>query len=133
LIVVDSSVWIGILRGVDNPAVVRLRELVEGDDDRILVGDLVLLEVLQGARDEPHAARIEHNLRQYPIAPMLGEALAVRAAHNYRLLRARGTTVRKTIDIIIGAFCIAGGHLLLHDDLDFEPMAEHLGLLVVRS
>ena len=97
-----------------------------------LVGDLILLELLQGARDDGHAARIERNLRQYPIVSMLDEALAVQAARNYRILRARGITVRKTIDVIIGTFCITGGHSLLHDSRDFNPMEAHLGLRVVR-
>jgi hypothetical protein len=132
LIVVDRSVWIGTLRGVDDPAVAWLRELVEDGDDQILVGDLILLEVLQGARDGAHATQIERSLRRYPIVSMPGEALAVRAALNFRALRTRGAAVRKTIDMIIGTFCIAGGHWLLHDDRDFDPMAEHLGLLVVR-
>ena len=131
MIVVDSSVWIAQLRAQATPAALRLRAIVEEDDDRILVGDLILLEVLQGARDEAHAARIERNLRSYPIAPMLDEAIAVEAARNYRVLRARGVTVRKTIDLIIGTFCQVGGHALLHDDRDFDPMAAHLGLLVV--
>jgi predicted nucleic acid-binding protein len=96
------------------------------DDD-----DLILLEVLQGARGEANAARIERNLRNYQIAPMCDAAIAVQAARNYRSLRERGITVRKTIDMIIGTFCIAGGHGLLHDDRDFEPMAALLGLRVV--
>jgi len=131
VIVVDSSVWIAQLRAQATPAALRLRSIVEEDDDRILVGDLILLEALQGARDEALAARIERNLRSYPIAPMLDEAIAVEAARNYRVLRARGVTVRKTIDLIIGTFCLVGGHALLHDDRDFDPMAAHLGLLVV--
>jgi predicted nucleic acid-binding protein len=132
VIVVDSSVWIGNLRGLENQAVRRLREVVNEADDQILVGDLILLEVLQGARDEVHADRIERNLRQYPVVPMLDEAIAIRAARNYRLLRTQGITVRKTIDMIIGTFCVTGDHLLLHDDRDFDPMTEHLGLRVVR-
>jgi predicted nucleic acid-binding protein len=132
VIVVDSSVWIGNLRGLENQAVRRLREVVTEADDQILVGDLILLEVLQGARDEVHADRIERNLRQYPVVPMLDEAIAIRAARNYRLLRTQGITVRKTIDMIIGTFCVTGDHLLLHDDRDFDPMTEHLGLRVVR-
>ena len=63
---------------------------------------------------------------------MLDEAIAIRAARNYRLLRTQGITVRKTIDMIIGTFCVTGDHLLLHDDRDFDPMTEHLGLRVVR-
>jgi len=105
--------------------------MVDDDDDLILVGDLVLLEVLQGARDEAHAAKFERNLRAYRIVTMCNPDIAVRAAHNYRLLRAHGITVRKTIDLIIGTFCIAGDHILLHADRDFEPMAAFLGLRVV--
>ncbi len=131
MIVIDSSVWIGLLRKSDSLAVRRLRDIVDAEDDRVLVGDLILLEVLQGARDEAHATRIERGLRRYPIVPMLGDAIAVEAARHYRLLRARGVTVRKTIDMIIGTFCIAGGHALLHEDRDFDPMAAHLGLRTV--
>ncbi len=133
MIVVDSSVWIALLRGQASRAALRLQALVENDDDQILVGDLILLEVLQGARDDARAARIERDLRRYPIVAMLDETVAVRAARNYRLLRARGITVRKTVDMIIGTFCLAGGHALLHDDRDFDPLAEHLGLQVALT
>ncbi len=129
MIVVDSSVWIANLRGLDTPMVRKLRAAVDDEKD-LLIGDLILLEVLQGARDEAHADRIERNLRRYPVASMLDGGLAVQAARNYRRLRTRGITVRKTIDMIIGTFCIAGNHVLLHDDRDFDPMADHLGLLV---
>ncbi|HEY1934452.1 MAG TPA: PIN domain nuclease [Acetobacteraceae bacterium] len=126
----DSSVWFAQLRGETNPAVARLHALVHGNDDQILIGDPILLEVLQGARSDAHAARIERNLRRFPIASMLDETTAVRAARNYRLLRAQGITIRETIDMIVGAFCLIGGHALLHDDRDFAPLATHLGLSV---
>ncbi|AHG44940.1 DNA-binding protein [Rhizobium leguminosarum bv. trifolii CB782] len=128
MIVVDSSVWITHLRGIESAARRRLQDIE--DPLEILVGDLTLLEVLQGARNERHAATIEASLRQFTIRPMLGESLAIRAARNYRLLRERGITVRKTMDLIIGTFCIQEGHSLLHDDRDFDPMAEHLGLRI---
>ncbi len=108
-----------------------LHRLVDEMDDQILIGDLILLEVLQGARDEAHAARIELGLRRFPIVPMLNDDLAVRAARNDRLLRSRGVTVRKTVDVIIGTFCLMGGHALLHEDRDFEPMVTWMGLRVV--
>ncbi|MGH7041174.1 MAG: type II toxin-antitoxin system VapC family toxin [Acetobacteraceae bacterium] len=126
IVLVDSSVWIALLRGEDSAPVRRLRAIEE--PDHIVVGDLILLEVLQGARDEAHAARIERNLRQFPIEPMLGEALAIRAAEHYRTLRRLGVTLRKTIDLVIGAFCLDRGYALLHADRDFTPMAAHLGL-----
>ena len=61
---------------------------------------------------------------------MLGDGMAVQAARNYRRLRERGITVRKTVDMIIGTLCIEGGYCLLHDDRDFDPMPQHLGLQV---
>jgi predicted nucleic acid-binding protein len=97
----------------------------------LLVGDLILLEILQGARNEAHAERIERALRQYMIVPVLDDHLAAKAARNYRKLRDRGITIRKTADLIIGTFCIEHRHALLHDDRDFAPMEEHLGLRVV--
>jgi predicted nucleic acid-binding protein len=89
---------------------------------------LILLDVLQGALNEPHAQLIERNLRQFTIVPMLDPATAVEAARNYRMLRQRGITIRRTVDMIIGTFCILGGHALLHDDRDFDPMVRYLGL-----
>ena len=99
----------------------------------ILVGDVILLEILQGARDDRHAARIERNLRQFSITSMLGIDVAVEAAENYRTLRARGITVRAAIDMIIGSFCLLNGHVLLHDDRDFDPMVKYLGLRVLAD
>jgi predicted nucleic acid-binding protein len=129
MIVVDSSVWIANLRNSDSVAVQKLRSL--NNPREIIVGDIVLLEVLQGARDEGHAAIIERDLRQFEIQPMLGEQIAVQAARNYRRLREKGVTIRKSADVIIGAFCMEGGHRLLHEDRDFDAMAEGLGLAVV--
>ena len=126
MILVDSSVWIAHLRGHQTPATAKL-EAAAGREP-LLVGDLTLLEMLQGARDEAHAARIERGLRQYALVQLLDVDLAPRAARNYRKLRELGVTVRKTADIIIGTFCIEHAHALLHDDRDFAPMEAHLGL-----
>ncbi|MBI2739415.1 MAG: PIN domain nuclease [Rhodospirillales bacterium] len=126
MILVDSSVWIAHLRGRTTPATTRLEAAAEREP--LLVGDLILLEVLQGARDNGQAARIERALREYAIVSLLDDRLAAQAARNYRHLRDLGITVRKTADIIIGTFCIEHGHSLLHEDRDFEPMEKHLGL-----
>ena len=128
MILVDSSVWIAHLNDRDTDAVRRLRAAAAREP--LLIGDLILLEILQGARDDLHAARIECGLRRYAIVSLLDDALAVRAAQNYRKLRAIGITICKTADIIIGTFCIEGHHALLHDDRDFAPMERHLGLKV---
>jgi predicted nucleic acid-binding protein len=129
VILVDSSVWIAQLKGHATPATAKLEAAAAREP--LLVGDLIMLEILQGARDEGHAARIERALRRYVVVPLLDTDLAAKAARNYRTLRDFGITVRKTADIVIGTFCIEHGHALLHDDRDFAPMQKHLGLKVV--
>lgn len=126
MIVVDTSVWIAHFRDDASAAVGKLRAIADPND--IVVGDLILLECLQGARNETHAAQIEAALRAFPVEDMLGEDAAAETARVYRALRALGQTPRKTIDVIIGAFCIRRGYQLLHQDRDFEPMSLHLGL-----
>jgi predicted nucleic acid-binding protein len=130
LIVVDTSVWIATLRNQRTAQVTRLLEV--SVQEPLIVGDLVMVEVLQGARDDLHAARMERNLRQHVVETMVTGEIAVKAARNYRTMRTLGVTVRKTIDVLIGTFCIERGHKLLHDDRDFDPMEAILGLQVVR-
>ena len=129
MIVVDSSVWIDHFRNNATVSVQKFRDL--GRPTRIVVGDLVLLEVLQGARDNRHAVRLEQILRQFRVEAMLDDAVAVKAAANYRMLRAQGITVRKTIDLIIATFCVERRHSLLHDDRDFDLIVPHIGLGVI--
>ena len=126
MILVDSSVWIAHLKGRITPETVRLEAALKREP--ILIGDLILLEILQGARDEAHAARIERALRQYRMVTLLNADLASRAAHNYRRLRQLGVTIRKTADLVIGTYCIEHRLTLLHNDRDFLPMQTHLGL-----
>ena len=128
MIVIDSSVWIAEFRNETTPSTVFLRSIER--EDTILVLDLVMFELLQGARDNAHANRIERNLRKFEIASAAGPDLVVRAASNHRHLRSRGITIRKSIDVIIATFCIENDHLLLHQDRDFQPFAEHLGLRI---
>lgn len=129
MIVVDTSVWINRLNGVSTTAVRALEAIA--DPRQIVVGDIVLLEVLQGARQEEKAQRIETLLRRFAVKPMLGQSMAVTAASNYRTLRRKGVTIRSSIDVVIATYCIEHGHQLLHDDRDFHPMAQHLGLQVI--
>ena len=129
MILVDSSVWIDHLR--NNPTrEVRILRNPDRDEDFCL-GDLILLELLQGARDEEHAGRISRGLSRLPIANLLDADIAKAAARNYRHLRGLGITLRKTADLIIGTFCIERRLQLLHADRDFDPMTRHLGLRAV--
>lgn len=129
MIVVDSSVWIDFLNGRDAPHVRRLRALLGMEE--IIVGDLMLCEVLQGLDSERAAREVEALLRRFEIVSMAGDAIATAAARNFRSLRRRGITVRKTIDLLIGTWCVENRRPLLHNDGDFHPMAHHLGLIEV--
>jgi predicted nucleic acid-binding protein len=129
--VVDSSVWIDFLNGRDLSHVRRLRSLLGASE--IIIGDLILCEVLAGLGSEREARHVEALLRRFVIAPMAGEAIAVAAARNFRSLRARGVTIRKTIDLLIGTWCIQNRQPLLHNDRDFRPMAVHLGLVEIPA
>jgi predicted nucleic acid-binding protein len=131
LIVVDSSVWIDFLNGRSVPHVVALQ--VALGKEEIILGDLMLCEVLQGLDSERAADQVEAVLRRFEIVPMAGDAVAVAAARHFRFLRRRGVTVRKTIDLLIGTWCIENRRPLLHNDSDFRPMARHLGLVEVRA
>jgi predicted nucleic acid-binding protein len=129
MILVDSSVWIDRINHVPSVQAQRLLTLI--DSEPLLIGDLILCEVLQGIRSEAAARLVERMLGRFERVTLCGPELAVRGAQNYRLLRRRGITIRKTIDVIIGTFCIERGHVLLHRDRDFEPMERFLGLQTV--
>ena len=116
------------MRDRDTPEVMRLRAIP--NPAQIIVGDIVLLEVLRGARSDRHATYLQKELAAFAHATMLSPEIAVKAAANFRLLRAKGITIRKTADLIIGTYCMEHGHSLLHADRDFDPMAEHLGLRI---
>ena len=126
MIVVDSSVWIDYFRGVDTREAMLLHGLLGVEP--VVIGDLVLAEVLQGFRRERDLRRAEAALQTLIFRPMVGRAVAMASARNYRALRAVGVTARKTIDVLIATFCIENGHTLLHADRDFDPLERHLGL-----
>lgn len=127
MLVVDTSVWIDFFTDRATEQVDRLAAFTPARD--IVVGDIVLLEILRGARDDGQAARYERNLRQFRLRSFLDADLAIVGAGHYRTLRARGVTIRKAADLIIGTYCIHNGYPLLHNDRDFALMAQHLGLL----
>lgn len=129
MIVVDSSVWIDFLNGNDAPHVRRLDGFLGTRE--VIIGDLMLCEVLQGLESERAAREVETLLRPFAVVPMVGATIAIAAARNFRSLRSRGITVRKTIDLLIGTWCIENRMPLLHNDGDFRPMARHLGLIEV--
>ncbi|MCS5694057.1 PIN domain nuclease [Cyanobium sp. FGCU-6] len=128
MIVVDSSVWIDFFNGVSTPEVQRLDGLLGVTP--LAIGDLILVEVMQGFRNERHVATARQLFRSLALLPMLGGSNAWKAADNYRQLRRKGITVRKTIDAIIATACIEANLPLLFSDRDVQPYVEHLGLEV---
>jgi predicted nucleic acid-binding protein len=127
LIVIDTSVWIDFLNGRSAPHVRRLRAALGTEE--IIIGDLILCEILQGLDGERAARDVEALLRRFAVVSMVGESIAVAAAGNFRSLRRHGITIRKTIDLLIGTWCIENRLPLLHNDSDFRPMASYLGLV----
>ena len=127
MILVDSSVWIDLLGGVANAQTARLEELLE---QRLIVGvaDLVVTEVLQGTRTEALFLDAKATLERLPLVSVCNSDVSVRAARNYRYLREKGVTVRKTIDTLIATRCIVDGFPLLYRDRDYDHFVRHLGL-----
>ncbi|HYN30004.1 MAG TPA: PIN domain nuclease [Dermatophilaceae bacterium] len=126
MIVIDSSVWIDYFSGNPSKEADRLDALL--GIEPVAIGDLILLEVLQGFRADSDFRRARDRLLALPVVEMLGAAAAVRGAAHYRMLRRRGVTIRRTADVVIATACIRDGHSLLFADRDFEPFVEHLGL-----
>lgn len=128
MIVVDSSVWIDFFNGKNTLEVERLESCLGVTP--IVIGDLILVEVLQGfcnSKDMEVASKIFSSLGSIE---MLADNCKYKAVENYRYLRSKGITVRKTIDGIIATACIEQKLPLLFSDRDFLPYVEHLGLLV---
>lgn len=131
MILVDSSVWIDFFRGRTTAEVERLDALLGSEP--LLVGDLILAEVLQGIPNEAEFRRVRSALGAFVQVDLVGPAVALASARNYRKLRGLGITVRKTIDTLIATACLTHGYRLLHSDRDFDAFEQHLGLQVVRG
>lgn len=126
MVVVDSSVWVDYFNSRRTAETNALDSLLGREE--IVVGDLILTEVLQGFREDEHFEQARRLFRAFTVVSMLGPEMAERSAQHYRLLRKQGTTVRKTIDVMIGTYCISHKLPLLYSDRDFDPMVAHLGL-----
>lgn len=127
MILVDSSVWIDYFRGTASQECDQLDALLGSEP--VAIGDLMLAEVLQGFARERDFERARELLRSLEPIDIGGHAVAEQSARNFRALRAKGVTVRKTIDTLIATHCIMAGLPLLFSDRDFGPFVEHLGLI----
>lgn len=130
MVIVDTTVWVDYLQGARNVESDWLDANLERQ--RLALTDVIFCEVLQGVRDESAARTVERELLKLDIFNTSGLDVARDAARNYRRLRRRGHTVRKTIDCVIATFCIRERHALLHRDRDFDAFEQFLDLSVVH-
>jgi predicted nucleic acid-binding protein len=130
MVIVDTTVFVDYLRGLRNAET----EYFDRELGRLRFGltDLILCEVLQGIRDERAFTRVLRELRRFEVFETGGHELEIAAARNFRSLRERGRTVRKTIDCLIATLCLRDGHSLLHRDRDFDHFEQILGLAVIH-
>jgi predicted nucleic acid-binding protein len=130
MLLVDSTVWIDYFNGIETPQTDYLNNVLETTP--ILVGDLILAEVLQGFRQDNDFEKARRALGKFLQASLVGPDLAIQSARNYRTLRQKEVTVRKTIDNLIATYCLENDHELLHNDSDFDGYEQYLGLRVVH-
>lgn len=131
MILVDSSVWVDYFRGNGTPETDRLDGLLESEP--LATGDLVLAEVLQGFASDKDFDQALALMTSLIVVDLGGREIGIRAARNYRKLRALGVAVRKTIDTVIATRCIEDDFALLYSDRDFDPFVQHLGLRSAMS
>jgi hypothetical protein len=122
-------VWIDYFKGTSTAQTEKLDRLL--GHEPLAIGDLILTEVLQGFDSERDFNDARRMLTSLMVVELGGQEIAIQAAKNFRALRRFGVTVRKTVDSVIATRCIEDGYDLLHNDRDFDPFAEHLGLRVV--
>lgn len=130
MVIIDTTVWIDYLRGKTTPQVAWLDREIDAQPLGIL--DLVLCELLQGVSTEKQANELQSSLERFILYSTGGHELAIATAKNYRYLRTKGYTIRKTIDCLIATYCLQNNHSLLHDDRDFDPFERELSLSVVH-
>ena len=127
MILVDTSIWIDYLNGKENSLTNILdKALIDG---LVSIGDLILLEILQGIKTEREYNKTKTALALLEQYEMFGNNMVEKCAENFRFLRKKGITIRKTNDVIIATFCIENNLPLLFSDRDFIPFVDHLGLI----
>ena len=128
MILIDTSAWVEFLR--DTGSVVSMRVDAELDGD-IAICDAIRMEVLAGARDESHLEALRGLLARASVLPT-EPAHYDTAAMLYRRCRGEGETVQRLIDCLIAAVAIGADVPVLHRDADFDVLARHTELDIVR-
>jgi hypothetical protein len=130
MVIVDTTVWVNYLGGTETPETIWLDRSLTTTP--MALTDLILCKVLQGIRSDRRFTETRRDLLRFEFFPTGGTEMAVAAARNYRALRSKGLTVRKTIDCLIATFCLIQAHELLHRDADYDAFERYLGLAVIH-
>ncbi len=131
MILVDTTVWIDYFNGVQSWQVDALDSFLS--EELILIGDIILAELLQGFDKDTDFKKVKEALEPFECMDLGGKKLAIKTASNFRYLRSKGVTIRKTVDMLIGTWCIESKIELLHNDKDFDQIALHLPLKVISN
>jgi predicted nucleic acid-binding protein len=127
VILVDTSVWIDYFNDLGSIEADFLTVCIAEQRPIVLPG-LVLTEILLGVRTEAEADQVAATLRAFELAPELTRSDYEDAAAIYRACRARGMTVRSTIDCLIAQLCLRYDYELLTHDRDFEAISRFFPL-----
>ena len=130
VVIVDTTVWVDYFANATTPEAAWLADKV--GHESIGLTDLIFSEILQGIDGDRQFGQVRLQMMEFEIFPNGGVEVAVASAENYRKLRRKGYTVRKTIDCWIASFCMIKGYKLLHRDRDFDPFERELGLKTVK-
>lgn len=131
MILVDTSIWIDYFNGIESKETNMLDiSLIDGT---VAIGDMIVMEILQGFRSDKDYNKAKKSLATLEQYEMFGQGMVIKCADNYRALRKKGITARKTADVIIASFCIDNKIPLLFSDRDFMPFVQHLNLLSVLN
>jgi hypothetical protein len=131
MILVDTSVWIDYFNGVSTKQTDTLDRILS--EQTVLLGDIILTEILQGFDSDKDFRLAKQALDPLDCVHLGGKPLALKAASNFRFLRSKGITIRKTVDMLIGSWCIEHNVELLHCDKDFDQIATQLPLQIFTS
>ncbi|MDZ7692126.1 MAG: PIN domain nuclease [Balneolaceae bacterium] len=131
MILVDTSVWIDYFNGIENKQTESLDRILS--EQSLLVGDIILTEILQGFDSDKEFRLAKQALDPLDCVHLGGKSLAIKAASNFRFLRSKGVTIRKTVDMLIGSWCIEHEVELLHNDKDFDQIATQLPLQIYAN
>lgn len=122
MIVADTSAWIEFFRRTGSPVNLTLRRLLS-ERAEIAVTQVVVMEVLAGARSRSHLAELRDHMLLFPVLPLEGLSGYEAAAELFRICRAEGESVRNLTDCLVAVVTIEAGASLLHNDRDFETLA----------